>query len=147
MKLLVDADACPRPVKEIVFRAARRKEISTTLVANQPLHVPRSPYIHTVVAPGGFNEADDKIVTLTDTGDVVVTADIPLAGRVIKQGAVALTPRGKLYTAENIGEVLSMRNVMDELRSSGMETGGPSAFSSKDREHFANRLDQLLNAP
>ncbi len=141
----VDADACPRPVKEILYRAAQRKQILTTLVANQPLRVPNSPFLKTLLVPDGFNVADDKIAELSHEDDLVITADIPLAARVIEKGAVALNPRGELYTRNTIGEILSMRNLMDELRSSGLETGGPSAFNTKDRERFANTLDQILN--
>ncbi len=145
MNIWVDADACPRPVKEILFRAAQRKQIATTLVANQPMRIPGSPYIKILLVPGGFNVADDKIADLAGEDDLVITADIPLAARVIKKRAIALNPRGDLYTQDNIGEILSMRNLMDELRSGGLETGGPSAFGAKDRERFANTLDQILN--
>ncbi len=145
MKIWVDADACPRPVKEILFRAAQRKEIVTTLVANQPVRIPGSPYLKMLLVPGGFNLADDKIADLAGDSDLVITADIPLAARVIEKNALALNPRGTLYTKDNIGEILGMRNLMDELRSGGMETGGPSAFGVKDRERFANTLDRILN--
>ncbi len=145
MHILVDADACPKPIKEILFRAAKRRKIKTTLVANLPIKVPASLYIKTILVPGGFNVADEKIEELACGHDLVVTADIPLAANVIAKGAIALNPRGNLYTSENIREVLGMRNLMDELRSGGLETGGPAAFNAKDREAFANKLDQILN--
>lgn len=145
MHILVDADACPKPIKEIIFRAAKRRKIETTLVANLPLKIPASPFIKSILVPGGFNVADEKIEELAMEHDLIVTADIPLAANVIAKGAIALNPRGNLYSAENIGEVLGMRNLMDELRSGGLETGGPAAFNTKDREAFANILDQILN--
>lgn len=145
MHIWVDADACPKPIKEIIFRAAQRRQIDTTLVANLPLKIPTSPYIRAILVPGGFNVADEKIEKLAGADDLIITADIPLAANVVAKGAMALNPRGNLYTSENIGEVLSMRNLMDELRSGGLETGGPAAFNTKDREAFANKLDQILN--
>ncbi len=145
MRIWVDADACPRPVKEIIFRAAQRRQIATTLVANLPLKTPRSPYINSILVPGGFDIADEKIELLSAKGDLIITADIPLAAKVVAKGALALNPRGNLYTKENINEALTMRNLKDELRGSGIETGGPSAFSGKDREAFANQLDRILS--
>ena len=115
-----------------------------TLVANKPLYIPKSDNIDILLVPGGFNVADEKIVELVASGDLVITAHIPLAAAVIEKGALALNPRGKLYTKENIGEILGMRNLMDELRSSGLETGGPSVFGKKDREAFANAFNSLL---
>jgi uncharacterized protein YaiI (UPF0178 family) len=114
-------------------------------VANQPVRIPRSPYLKMLLLPGGYNLADDKIADLAGVSDLGITADIPLAARVIEKNALALNPRGTLYTKDNIGEILGMRNLMDELRSGGMETGGPSAFGVKDRERFANTLDRILN--
>lgn len=144
MKIWVDADACPRAVKDILYRAANRLKISLTLVANQPLQIPKSPYISTLQVGGGFDAADDEIAALIEEGDLVITADIPLAAAVIGKGAHALNPRGELYTKENIHDRLSMRNLMEELRSSGDITGGPSAFSPKDRQAFSNGLDRFL---
>ncbi|MEN3112988.1 YaiI/YqxD family protein [Uliginosibacterium paludis] len=143
-RLWVDADACPVVIKEIIFRAAIRKEIATTLVANQMLRVPPSPWIRSVQVPSGFDVADHYIVEQVRTGDLVVTADIPLAARVIEGGASAINPRGELYTQANIRESLSMRDFMESLRSSGVQTGGPAAFSQADRQAFANQLDRLL---
>lgn len=144
MKIWVDADACPRAVKDILYRAANRLKISLTLVANQPLQAPDSPYISTLRVDGGFDAADKKIVELIGKGDLVITADVPLAAAVIGKGASALNPRGDFYTEENIHDRLSMRNLMDELRGSGEIMGGPSSFSSKDSQAFANGLDRFL---
>jgi len=144
MQIWVDADACPVVIKEILFRAARRVEVKTTLVANQELQVPGSAYIHTVQVRSGLDVADNYIVQNLNPGDLVVTADIPLAAAAIEQGAYALNPRGEFYSESNIRERLSLRNFMDQLRSSGVETGGPAAFSRRDREAFANQLDQFL---
>lgn len=144
MKIWVDADACPVVIKEILFRAANRAQVTTTLVANQMLRVPPSPWISAVQVPGGFDVADQRIVQETAAGDLVVTADIPLAAQVIAHGAVVIDPRGELLDAGNIQERLTLRNFLDGLRSSGVETGGPSAFSNADRQAFANQLDRLL---
>lgn len=143
-RLWVDADACPAVIKEIIFRAAVRKEIATTLVANQMLRVPPSPWIRSVQVPAGFDVADNHIAGQVKPGDLVITADIPLAAQVIERGALAINPRGELYTAANIRESLSMRDFMENLRSSGVQTGGPSTFSQADRQAFANQLDRLL---
>jgi uncharacterized protein YaiI (UPF0178 family) len=143
-RLWVDADACPVVIKEIIFRAAIRKEIATTLVANQMLRVPPSPWIRAVQVPAGFDVADHHIAAQVRPGDIVVTADIPLAAQVIEAGARAINPRGELYTEANIRESLSMRDFMESLRSSGVQTGGPAAFSQADRQAFANQLDRLL---
>lgn len=142
--LWVDADACPGVIKEIIFRAAIRKSIGTTLVANQMLRVPPSPFIRAVQVAAGFDVADSYIVGQLKPGDIVVTADIPLAAMVIERGGVALNPRGELYTAANVRETLSMRNFMENLRSSGVQTDGPAAFRPADRQSFANQLDRLL---
>ena len=144
MQIWVDADACPKAVKEILYRAAERVEIPLILVANRPLHIPRSPYLRVIQVPLGFDEADHRIVELMQMGDLVVTGDIPLAAAVIDKGGYVLGPRGEQFTEENIRERLAMRNLMDELRSTGLDTGGPAALSKSDRQAFANGLDQLL---
>lgn len=144
MRIWVDADACPAAIKEILYRAAERTRVEVTLVANRPLHTPRSPYIRSIRVPGGFDVADRRIVERVEPGDLVVTADIPLAAEVVDCGALALDPRGELYTEENVAGRLAVRNLMDELRSGGMETGGPAAFGAKERQAFANQLDRLL---
>lgn len=145
MKIWVDADACPKPVKEIVFRAAERTGTTTTLAANQYLHVPASSHIKVLQVEMGFDVADKKIVELCEPGDLVVTADIPLAAAVVKKGAVALNPRGQIYDANNIGPILAARNFMQDQRSGLNENiSGPSTFSVKDREYFSNALDKYL---
>lgn len=144
MKLWVDADACPRAVKEIVYRAAQRLKIHTTLVANQFLSVPKSPYLKAIQVPSGFDVADQHIVTEMSKNDLVITADIPLAAEVVGLGAVALNPRGTFYTAENIQSHLARRNFMEELRSAGTLTGGPPTLAKTDIQAFANQLDRYL---
>lgn len=144
MQIWVDADACPGEIKEILFRAAERRKIKVTLVANQFMRVPRSEFIDTVLVPGGMNIADRKIVELVTAGDLVITADIPLAADVVAKGGQALDPRGELYTDNNVGARLATRNLIDELRGGGMITGGPSNFSTRDRQAFANQLDRWL---
>ncbi len=144
MQILVDADACPKVVKEILFRVAARKHIQVTLVANQYISHPPSKYIRAIQVPGGFDAADNKIVELANAGDIVVTADIPLAAEVVAKNAQALDPRGELYSKETIGPRLSMRNFMQELRSSGVQTTGAAALDQRDRQAFANQLDRLL---
>jgi uncharacterized protein YaiI (UPF0178 family) len=144
VKIWVDADACPGVIKEILFRAAERTRISTTLVANQPMRIPPSPYIRFTQVAAGFDVADKYIAEQLSTNDLVITADIPLAAAAIDKGAHALNPRGELYTKDNIRERLSMRNFMDELRGSGVVTGGPAPLGPRDREAFANSLDRLL---
>ena len=146
MRLWIDADACPVAIKEILYRAAERKQIPTTLVANQMLRVPPSRFVRAVQVPAGFDVADNHIVAQAQPGDLVVTADIPLAAAVIEKGALALNPRGELYSRENIRESLSMRDFMEGLRSSGVQTGGPASFNQSDRQAFANQLDRLLLA-
>jgi len=143
-QIWVDADACPKVIKEILYRAADRVSVQIILVANQALQVPGSPYIRSIQVPGGFDVADNYIVQQSQAGDLVITADIPLAAEAIEKGCLALNPRGELYTKENIGQRLNMRDFMDTLRGSGMETGGPPAFSHADRMAFANQLDRLL---
>ena len=130
MRIWVDADACPKVIKEILYRAAERKKVQLTLVANQPLQTPASPYIDSLVVGAGFDVADDKIVELLGTGDLVITADIPLAAAAIEKNGHALNPRGEFYTEENIKERLAVRNMLDELRGAGVETGGPAAFNA-----------------
>lgn len=144
MQIWVDADACPKVIKEILFRAAERRHIALTLVANKMLHTPPSKFIRALQVPAGFDVADDKIVELVSMGDLVITADIALAAAAITRGAQALNPRGEFYTKENIEERLTMRNFMESLRGSGVETGGPAAFSQSDRQAFANQLDKFL---
>ncbi|HEY9736080.1 MAG TPA: YaiI/YqxD family protein [Trichocoleus sp.] len=144
MQIWVDADACPNVIKEILFRAAKRTQILTTLVSNQDLQIPASPYIEAVQVRSGLDVADSYIVEHLQAGDLVITADIPLAAAVIEKGGQALNPRGEFYSQSNIRERLSLRNFMEELRSSGVETGGPAAFSQRDRQNFANQLDRFL---
>jgi len=144
MNIWVDADACPAAIKDILYRAAQRSQLPLTLVANQMLRTPPSPLIRAVQVPRGFDVADDYIVERSTTGDLVITADIPLASEVLNKGALVLNPRGERYTADNISERLSMRDMLDELRSSGVDTGGPAAFSQADRRAFAGALDRIL---
>jgi uncharacterized protein YaiI (UPF0178 family) len=144
MQIWVDADACPGVIKEILFRAAERKQVAMVLVANQLIRHPPSPWIRAVQVPKGFDVADNHIVESAVAADLIVTADIPLAAAVIENGAHALNPRGEFYSRENIRQLLDMRNFMDTLRSSGVETGGPAAFSQADRQTFANQLDRFL---
>ncbi len=144
MRIWVDADACPGVVKEILYRAAERARIPLTLVANQCLRVPPSQWIRAVQVEKGFDVADNRIAAEVAPGDLVITADIPLAPAVVEKNAHALNPRGELYGKENIRQLLDMRNFMDTLRASGVDTGGPPAFSQSDRQAFANRLDRLL---
>jgi uncharacterized protein YaiI (UPF0178 family) len=144
MQIWVDADACPGEIKELLYRAAQRLKIKLTLVANQSLRVPPSEFIDTLLVQGGANIADRRIVELAAPGDLVVTADIPLAADVVAKGAEAIDPRGGLYTEANIGERLAMRNVLDQLRGGGHIGGGPTAFGPRDRQAFANQLDRWL---
>ena len=144
MKIWVDADACPVAVKEILYRAANRTQIPLVLVANRMLRVPPSPWITALQVPAGFDVADKRIAMEAQAGDLVITADVPLAAEVIAKGAVVIDPRGELLTTNNIQERLTLRNFLDSLRSSGVETGGPSALSDADRKTFANQLDRLL---
>lgn len=144
MKIWVDADACPVVIKEILFRAAERTQIQLTLVANQTIQVPRSPYISSKRVAGGFDVADDYIAEQVEPGDLVITADIPLAADVLKRGGNALNPRGERYNEETINQKLGMRDFMDTLRASGIQTGGPPPLNQTDRRNFANELDRLL---
>lgn len=144
MKIWVDADACPVVIKELLYRAAERKAIELILVANKPLRTPVSKLISSIRVAPGLDVADSEIVKRLSAGDLVITQDIPLAAEVIEKGGHALNPRGEFYSAENIGSRLSMRNFLDELRASGVETGGPAALNSSDRQKFANELDRFL---
>ena len=144
MNIWVDADACPRAVKDVIYRAARRTQIMTTLIANQLLMTPPSPFIKAVQVSSGMDVADGEIVLRLNAGDLVITADIPLAALVVEKNALALNPRGEWYTRENVHALLSMRNFMQELRDSGTQTGGPAALSTRDVQNFANALDGWL---
>jgi len=144
MNIWVDADACPVVIKEILFRAAERTKVQVTLVANQSLEIPSSHYIKFLQVSQGFDVADNEIVKRMHSGDLVITSDIPLAADVIEKDGIALSPRGELYTANNIRARLNMRDFMETLRASGVNTGGPPALSQGDRKAFANHLDQFL---
>lgn len=144
MQIWIDADACPKVIKEILFRAAKRVRVPLVLVANKPLSTPASRYIRSMVVAAGLDVADATIVELLQPGDLVITADIPLAAQVVDKGGHALNPRGELYDVDNIRERLAMRDLMDELRGSGIDTGGPAPFRQQDRSAFANQLDRFL---
>jgi len=144
MKIWIDADACPRVIKDMVFRASERLEVPVCLVANKNLSKAHSRLITSVIVAEGFDAADDYIVVQVAAEDLVITADIPLAARIVAKGAVALDPRGELYTEENVGERLSMRNLMQELRSGGLVQGGPAQLGLTDRKRFASALDRTL---
>jgi hypothetical protein len=144
MSIWVDADACPNVIKDILFRAADRAKVQITLVANAQIRVPPSPYIRNVQVRSGFDEADTYIINQTALGDLVITADIPLAAEVVARGAVVINPRGDLLDNSNIRERLSMRDFMDELRGSGVNTGGHAPMKAGDRQAFANQLDRWL---
>src|SRR5690606_39453759 len=146
-QIWVDADACPGPIKDILFRAAERAKIQVTLVANQCIRTPGSRFIKSLQVQGGFDAADDLIAERAGPGDLVVTQDIPLASRVLEKGAEAVNPRGERFTANNIAERLSVRDFMEELRGAGVQTGGPAAFNARDRQAFANQLDGWLARP
>lgn len=145
MKIWVDADACPVVIKEILFRAADRTEVKMTLVANHPMHIPHKSGIDFLLVKSGFDVADNEIVKRLEVGDLVITNDIPLAADVIEKGGDALSPRGELYSAGTIRARLSVRNFMEDLRSTGVVTDGPKALSKNDRNSFANHLDKLLS--
>jgi hypothetical protein len=145
MKIWVDADACPKGVKTILYRAAENRGVPVVFVANQWLQLPQSPMIEMVQVSDGADVADDEIVKLCAKGDLVITADIPLAARVVEKGVLALDPRGKLYDRSTVGQALDMRNFMDKLRGSGVETGGPKSFGSKEQQLFANELDKFIS--
>ena len=144
MKIWIDADACPRVIKEIVFRASQRLDLPVTLVANKSLSKHNTNLVESIVVADGLDVADDYIAGHAAVDDLVISADIPLAARVVANGGVALDPRGELYTEENVGERLSIRDMMMELRSGGLALGGPSQFSLTDRQRFASSLDRLL---
>ncbi|MFM9968339.1 MAG: YaiI/YqxD family protein, partial [Burkholderiales bacterium] len=144
MQIWVDADACPSVVKDILFRAADRLKITVTLVANRMLKTPPSPWIKAIQVPQGFDVADNRITELAQAGDLVITADIPLAAQALGKGALVIDPRGDAYTANNIEERLSIRKFMEEVRASGVSTGGPAPYSNADGKAFADRLDRLL---
>ncbi len=144
MKIWIDADACPVVIKNILFKAAESRGMQLTLVANQPMQIPPSSFITMLQVEAGFDVADKEIVKRLSEGDLVITADIPLAAEVIEKGGYALSPRGELYDDENIRERLSIRDFMDNLRGSGVDTGGPPALSQKNRHEFANQLDKIL---
>lgn len=146
MNIWVDADACPGVIKDILYRAAERAGLLLTLVANRGLQIPRSQWIRMVQVPRGFDVADNHIVSVAGAGDLVITADIPLAAAVVDKGASALNPRGELYTRDNVQSLLAMRNFMDTLRSSGVETGGPPALSNSDRQAFAAQLERWITS-
>ena len=144
MQIYVDADACPNVIKNILYKVAYRVKMQVTLVANRYLEVPKASFIKTIQVSAGMDVADDKIVEIMQPGDLVITADIPLANNVIEKGEFAINPRGELYTKENVRSYLSVRDVMTELRESGVDIGGPKAFSKKDQQTFANQLDRFL---
>ena len=143
-RIWVDADACPRVIKDILFRAADRAEIPVILVANQAISVPGSRFIRSIQVKSGFDVADDYIVQQCEPGDLVITADIPLAAEIVEKDCLALNPRGEMYTAENVRQRLNMRDFMDTMRSSGLATGGPPPLSQQERQAFANQLDRFL---
>jgi len=145
MKIWIDADACPIVIKEILYRAAERVPMDVILVANQSLQIPKSRYIKFIQVSQGFDVADNEIVKRLDAGDLVITSDIPLAADVIEKGGIALSPRGELHTTDNIRARLSMRDFMETLRSSGVDTGGPPALNQSDRKAFANHLDRIIS--
>lgn len=144
LQLWVDADACPNVIKDILFRAAEKRQVLCTLVANRFIPVPQVAWLKSMQVPTGFDVADDRIVELIHPGDLVITADIPLAAKAVEKGAFALNPRGTFYSAENIRQRLTMRNFMEELRSSGVQVGGPATLGQQDRMAFANALDRFL---
>lgn len=144
MQIWVDADACPKVIKEVLFKAAERAEITLTLVANQALNIPRSKFIKSIRVAAGFDIADNEIAKRLSPGDLVITADIPLAAEAVDKGAYALNPRGEFYTTENVKARLNMRDFMDTLRASGVDTGGPAALSPAERRSFANELDRFI---
>jgi uncharacterized protein YaiI (UPF0178 family) len=144
VQIWVDADACPNVIKDILFRAADREQVDVTLVANAWIRTPASKFVRSIQVPGGFDVADDEIVRRVAPGDLVVTQDIPLAAFAIEKGALALHPRGEMFTKDTIAARLSMRNFMEELRGAGVDTGGPAAMHPRDRQAFANELDKWL---
>ena len=146
MKIWVDADACPVVIKDIINRAAQRKEVETIYVANQFIRTLPSKFIRSIQVPQGFDVADDEIVKLCEEGDLVITSDIPLAAEVIEKGALALSGRGELFTKDNVRSRLNIRDFMDTMRASGEQSGGPPPLNQTDRQNFANHLDRILTA-
>lgn len=144
MKIWVDADACPAVIKEIIIRAAERRKIITTFVANQPIKLPPSQVLNAIQVGSGFDVADDEIVKRLEPGDLVITQDIPLADEVLSSGGLAMNPRGEAYTLANIKARLNMRDFMETLRASGVHSGGPAPLNQSDRKNFADQLDRLL---
>jgi uncharacterized protein len=144
VKIYIDADACPRVAKDVLYKTSERLELELILVANQYIRTPPMPHIRNVVVGEGADVADDKIVEMVEAGDLVITSDIPLADRIVKKEAFALSPRGELFDEDNIAHRLAMRDLMEDLRNSGMETGGPAAYSKQDRQEFVNVLDRFL---
>lgn len=144
MRVWVDADACPNMIKEVLFRAAQRRKVQVTLVANQPIKVIPSPFIKAIQVSAGFDVADNYIVEQVEAGDLIITADIPLAAEAIEKGGLVISPRGELLTAENIRPRLNMRDFLEQMRSSGEHTGGPAALTPNDKQAFANALDRLI---
>ena len=144
MKIWVDADACPVVIRDILCRAAVKRQIETTFVANQAVRLPPSPWLKSLQVPKGFDVADDEIANRATEGDLVITADIPLASEVLAKGSFVITPRGEQYTMNNIKQRLQMRDFMETMRSSGEHTGGPPPLNQADRKHFADQLDRLL---
>ncbi|SFJ68854.1 hypothetical protein SAMN04488082_105186 [Desulfomicrobium apsheronum] len=144
MRIWVDADACPRVIKDILYRAADRRKVRLILVANSRFPVPKSEFIDFMQVGAGFDKADLAIVEQARDGDLVITTDIPLAAGVIEKGGLGLSPRGEMFTPDNIRSRLTMRDFLDEMRGSGVMTGGPSALSARDRQEFSNQLDRLL---
>ena len=144
MQIYVDADACPKVIKEILYKVINRLKVNMTLVADQFMQIPQSQYVKFLKVPSGIDSADDKIVELTEAGDLIITADIPLADKIVTKGAFAINPRGELYTEQNIKERLAIRDIAEEIRNTGIEFGGPPPFSPKDREKFTNQLDRFL---
>ena len=144
MEIWVDADACPSTIREIIAKAAHKRSIVTTFVANHGFSLPNSPFVKLYQVPSGFDEADKEIERRVNAGDLVITADIPLASDVIEKEALVLTPRGERYTENNIKQRLQMRDFMETMRSSGAQTGGPPALNLTDRKHFSDQLDRLL---
>lgn len=143
-KIWIDADACPKAIKEIVFKAAHRVNTALMLVANAYQTIPHSDLIRLVIVDKGLDVADQYIIDHVEPHELVITADIPLAAKIVEKGAIAINPRGEIYTEENIGEILSMRDFMKELRDGGTITGGPAVFGPKDVQQFANSLNKLL---
>ena len=144
MKILIDADACPVTVKDLLYKTANKQELDIVLVANQYMRIPNSDFISSIIVSEGADVADDRIVEIMEAGDLIITADIPLADRVIKKDGVVLDPRGTFLTDENIGERLATRNLLDDLRSDGMITGGPKPYGNKEKQEFANQLNKFL---